>query len=764
MERDYDELEKPSDDQNVIESKEKHLITKLLGAVWQTSYRLFQKFGNPKIYYGRSNTFADYYIQNFAQSWMEAHLFIISKKDKFVGRKAMYFSLRFIELFAYNKSTSPLLEPHMKKLLEEYLLPQLSINIKDAIEYDDNPQESIRKELCRDPQHSDNWPKIAAKGLLFALCSYKVDEKQEPVLLNDFLHLCIENLNNAKSDPSLDFRIKESTIYALNSITPIIGEYDHLWAGLEDMLTEHILYELMSENKYLRARALLYYHEITKEFDLDDQKTAYDYCDILYQNLNQEPQSLNVKVYTLWCIRRICSTEVGIKYFTDKVGFLLKICLDVMDEFFIEDLIDTLNEIVRVYYEEITPYSIAVWEKLADSYTNIMAELWEVDEELVDSKAVSTANGCVTAICRIIKSIGQQKQDNKKEVLQQIEEKVHSVLLNSLDNRFKDVHETILTCLAAILYHTDTVSAELWSIFPKLIEVLYNNIDKTWEYGCVSPGIMAIMNYMQKDQETFLNVKMESGMTPFDAIVNLTSKCIQDSHDCSDDLLHKTGAELIVSLLENLYGKIDGYIGHIIELLVGELQNTSETTSQLLLIQAISMWFTYNPALTFSIIEEKQWTQSIFEIWFDALPKARWDFEIKRMILGLTSIISCTDYQIPDIVCQGMPQIFIQLTSLIKKTLYLKSEKEKNEDTKTQELYEKSLNILDDWSDDEDDEDYTPEDDDSGDEAELYKSLTQEIDEVEKIKQTLNELDNGIFEAYFGSVSPSDKQELQQYF
>ena len=33
MERDYDELEKPSDDQNVIESKEKHLITKLLGAV-----------------------------------------------------------------------------------------------------------------------------------------------------------------------------------------------------------------------------------------------------------------------------------------------------------------------------------------------------------------------------------------------------------------------------------------------------------------------------------------------------------------------------------------------------------------------------------------------------------------------------------------------------------------------------------------------------------------------------------------------------------
>lgn len=100
---------------------------------------------------------------------MNAHLYIISKKDSFVGRKARYFSLRYIELMIQNVDTRAHIEPHMQQLLHDFIIPLVSMNAQDAIEFKNNPGESIRKELSDDPKHSDNCPKVAAKSLLIEL-------------------------------------------------------------------------------------------------------------------------------------------------------------------------------------------------------------------------------------------------------------------------------------------------------------------------------------------------------------------------------------------------------------------------------------------------------------------------------------------------------------------------------------------------------------------------------------------------------------------
>lgn len=277
MEKDFEGLETPTIDPAKVEEKEKDYVTVLLGAVCQASYRLLQKFGNRKAY-RKKPEFAQYYVQNLAQASMEAHLYIISKKDKFVGRKALYFSLRFIELFIQNRDTCSLMEPHMKTLLHEYLVPLLSMNVQDAIEFQHNPGESIRKELSEDPSHSDNCPKIAAKALLRELCSYKPDSSYKtPALLEDFLHLLVEHLNECKSTPDIDFRVKDATLFSLYSICPIIERHEHFLEGLEDLLTEHVLCELSGDNEFLRARALLCYNEITTRMDLEDKNATAEY-------------------------------------------------------------------------------------------------------------------------------------------------------------------------------------------------------------------------------------------------------------------------------------------------------------------------------------------------------------------------------------------------------------------------------------------------------------------------------------------------------
>jgi hypothetical protein len=189
---------------------------------------------------------------------MEAHLYLISKNGKFVGRKARYFSLRYIELMIQNVDTRSNIEPHMKQLLHDFIIPLVSMNAQDAIEFKNDPGESIRKELSDDPKHSDNCPKVAAKALLVELCSYKPDKKCEsPPLLDDFLSLLVDNLNECKVTPDIDFRMKDATLFSIYSICPIIEEHEYILKNLEPLLNEHVLSELDSDNLYIRARALL---------------------------------------------------------------------------------------------------------------------------------------------------------------------------------------------------------------------------------------------------------------------------------------------------------------------------------------------------------------------------------------------------------------------------------------------------------------------------------------------------------------------------
>jgi len=264
--------------------------------------------------------------------------------------------------------------------------------------------------------------------------------------------------------------------------------------------------------------------------------------------------------------------------------------LEALDEFFIEDLIETLNEIVHVFNDEAIPYSLDVCEKLADAYQDIMAQLGQSEDDMENSKLGNTANGCISGIFRLIASIGSQSKENGKEIISHIEEKVHDVLYNSLDKRFSDVHESIMTCIGVISFNSDTISSNLWQFFPKIIELVNHYLNpNTTDYGYISPGVMVMMNYMQKDPTTFVGVQMENGQTPFEAVVGIISNIIDLSHVRSDLILHKTGTELVIGLLENLHGKIDDSILNIVELMVNEFGEDTDVSTKKLIIQAVCM-------------------------------------------------------------------------------------------------------------------------------------------------------------------------------
>ena len=88
---------------------------------------------------------------------------------------------------------------------------------------------------------------------------------------------------------------------------------------------------------------------------------------------------------------------------------LLKTYLKIMDDIDFDQLINALKRLVEVYHDEIAPYAVALCQKLGEAYLRLLASKDSPDEE--DTETSLTADGLMTAITRVLKSIsGQYKE------------------------------------------------------------------------------------------------------------------------------------------------------------------------------------------------------------------------------------------------------------------------------------------------------------------------------------------------------------------
>lgn len=79
-------------------------------------------------------------------------------------------------------------------------------------------------------------------------------------------------------------------------------------------------------------------------------------------------------------------------------------------------------------------------------------------------------------------------------------------------------------------------------------------------------------------------------------------------------------------------------------------------------LQAIAMCFTYNSTLTFQVLESQQQTLPVFQAWFTQMNSFKNDFELRRNIFGLGSILKASP--IPDFVAQKLPEMLNQVSLL----------------------------------------------------------------------------------------------------
>ena len=192
LELDLGALEEPTEESAQIEERDKHSFWKVKATLCKASLRLMQRYGTPQISL-ETKALAEAFAQSICAPLLESHLSLVLKRSsKFVGSKALFYSLRYLSTAVNSSATlQPLVMPHFETLLYEGIPLMLYLTHKEYQEATEDEQEYVRRSLTTKGECES--PKKAAQDLLRAICAFKTPEtrkqgkKTPPDLLAPFL-------------------------------------------------------------------------------------------------------------------------------------------------------------------------------------------------------------------------------------------------------------------------------------------------------------------------------------------------------------------------------------------------------------------------------------------------------------------------------------------------------------------------------------------------------------------------------------------------
>ena len=123
---------------------------------------------------------------------------------------------------------------------------------------------------------------------------------------------------------------------------------------------------------------------------------------------------------------------------------------------------------------------------------------------------------------------------------------------------------------------------------------------------------------------------------------NLALKAFELANTKSDEIEAICAVTLLNGMLENI-SNLQGILPAIIDKYLSELSQADTADYKVMLLQGIMMCLWYDYGVSLTKFEEVSATANIFQVIFEQVPTIKQDFEVKRFILGLSSLIVNSD-------------------------------------------------------------------------------------------------------------------------
>ncbi|CEP12645.1 hypothetical protein [Parasitella parasitica] len=639
-----------------LEEREKFVWWKAKKWAYCCLNQLFGKYGNPALLptsLTKYTTFAKSFVANFAPNILQTYLQQIDgwiKNEQWLSNRCLALSAAFFDDSIKHKITWQIIKPHTETLIARFLFPQLCFSKEDEQLWAEDAVDYVHKKI--DPLEDTRSAQHNATTLLIDLAGYRKKHSFMNILgfVDGVLNTFMETPEDQKNG-----RDKDSALCMIGALAPIIlSSSPDVADMMEPFFVTHVFPEFKSRFPYLRARAC----DITRHFsDLDfsnEQNLA-----ILYQNVLaclQDPE-LPVRVQAALALQHMVRHESVYEAMISSLPFIMQELLNLTNKVDIDKLSNVMENFVEVFAAQLTPFAVQLCTQLCDSFLRIMKEVAHTNGNGEDGN-VDESGEKIMAAMSVLKTIRTLilSLESTPDILQQLENTLLPVITYTLNNRIFDIYDEVFEIVDSCTFCLKTVTPTMWGVF----ELIYGSFK---ESGCqyLQGMLPSLDNFVAYGKDVVISNDQLKQMI-FDMI---------DWVMKSDELDEKDrvcACKLMESVLLHCRGSVDMFISPFMNLAfqyisTGQMKSTEY---KVYCIEVVLNCLYYNPVLTLHILEQNQWSQGFFSLWFSCLDKFSRVHDKKLAIVTLCSLLALPADNIPVSLQSKWPQILISLSDVFE--------------------------------------------------------------------------------------------------
>ncbi|KAG0768001.1 hypothetical protein G6F57_006285 [Rhizopus arrhizus] len=626
--------------------------------------RLFSKYGNPATMPRNSTSeysgFAKSFSTNFAPNILQAYLNQIEcwiKKEIWIPSKVLALTSCFFADCVKNKTTWLLLKPHVETLVAHFVFPQLCFSDEDQELWDEDPVEFVHKKV--DPLEDFHSPQTNAMNFLIDLAR---DRKKHTFLgILNFVNSVLNKYLEAPEDQK-NPREKDGALCMIGGLSyQVLQKKSPVANMMEPFFVTHVFPEFKSKHPFLRARAC----DLTRHFsDLDfanEQNLA-----TLYQSVTDciRDTELAVKVQACLALQPMIRHESVRNAMAPSLPFIMQELLNLTNEIDIDTLANVMEEFVEVFAEQLTPFAVQLCTQLRDTFLRIMEELNQSnalnnaeDDDEFDGDIDELSDKTMAAM-GVLKTIGTLilSLESTPEILQQLENALLPVITYTLEKKILDLYDEIFEIIDSCTFSSKRVTPTMWGVF----ELIYGAFkDSGIDY--MEEMLPPLDNYISYGKDVFIqNSQVQHMMFDIIDTVMKSDRTGEQDRICA--------CKLMESVLLNCRGHVDGCVAHFLNLAFQFIFTGSMKTTEFKVhcIEVVINCLYYNPMLTLRLLEENNWTQGFFTLWFNTLPKFTRVHDKKLVIVAISSLLELPIEMVPNSLQAGWPQLLTFIVNVFQ--------------------------------------------------------------------------------------------------
>ncbi|CAL5347834.1 unnamed protein product [Camellia sinensis] len=628
--------------------------------------RLYTRFGDLKLQNPENKAFAQMFQKNYAGKILECHLNLLNviRVGGYLPDRVTNLVLQYISNSVSKTSMYNQLLPRLDVVLFEIIFPLMCFNDNDQKLWDEDPHEYVRKgyDIIEDLYS----PRTAAMDFVSELVRKRGKENLQKFIL--FIVEIFKRYDETTVEYK-PYRQKDGALLAIGALCDKLKQTEPYKSELERMLVQHVFPEFSSPVGHLRAKAAWVAGQYAHINFLDPNNFRKALHSVVAGMRDPE---LPVRVDSVFALRSFVEACKDLSEIRPILPQLLDEFFKLMNEVENEDLVFTLETIVDKFGEEMAPYALGLCQNLAAAFWKCMNTA-EADDEADDPGALA-AVGCLRAISTILESVSRLP-----DLFVHIEPTLLPIMRRMLTTDGQEVFEEVLEIVSYMTFFSPTISLEMWSLWPLMMEALAD-----WAIDFFPNILVPLDNYVSRSTAHFLTCKEPDYQQ---SLWNMLSSIMGDKNLEDSDI--EPAPKLIEVVFQNCRGQVDQWVEPYLRITVERFRRTEKAYLKCLLMQVIADALYYNAFFTLNILQKLGVATEIFNLWFQMLQQTKKsgvranfkrEHDKKVCCLGLTSLLPLPANQLPGEALGRVFQATLDLLVAYKEQVAEAAKEEEAED------------------------------------------------------------------------------------